>query len=729
MSELKWWEKPIRMGRHEWMADLARIKDRDLDEMAREKAEVWNINCEWVIGAPGIAPGMGWTTTFNTEKFTKYPDLGDFDMLREYVPYAKAHGIHPLSYLNMHWYSYEFGKQHPDWLQIMADGRAYGDVNPLYGSGTTLCVNSGWRDWAFDLIREAMKTGLDGVFLDGPVVFPGCCYCDACVARFTEQYGQPQPRKEDWADPLFKEFVDFREQSMARFLKDAGDAMREINPEGVIFLNAGSWHGGAWRVARDIAAVGPYQQFNGAEAFYHLGHETETLFWSMAAKHLVAGNKPAIVFVHHCLGTWHYLPLPRIETILAGAQTVACGAGTWLAAFEYSIENAREETIEPMREINGFLRSVEPYCTAAESMADIALLYSGQSSKYYISRIAELFTDVEAGHEQDLTFKTGSGEVVVDWAARKQRCDKWQGDTYRGWFNALSRQHVPFDVILEAGLTDDSLSRYKTLIIGNASCLSEAQKAAITRFVAEGGNLVGEFEAGEYDERGNETDSTLRAELGIGQIAGAFKPATVEEYINLGDAAHPLLGSFHEGRWLARPVNALQVVPTDATEAAGYYMNPIGKVYTKPAGTSEWPAIVCSQPAGRVAYLAGLFSEFYGVYRMEDLEQLLVDVVKWAHGEPLPVRVRAPRTVEVECYTQPEHKRIVLHLVNNTADMQRPMCELIPVHDIEIELTCGAATSVRSARGVDVTMEQIDGGVRLEVPVLEVYDLIIIEVG
>jgi len=158
-------------------------------------------------------------------------------------------------------------------------------------------------------------------------------------------------------------------------------------------------------------------------------------------------------------------------------------------------------------------------------------------------------------------------------------------------------------------------------------------------------------------------------------------------------------------------------------------MNPIGKVYTKPAGTSEWPAIVCSQPAGRVAYLAGLFSEFYGVYRMEDLEQLLVDVVKWAHGEPLPVRVRAPRTVEVECYTQPEHKRMVLHLVNNTADMQRPMCELIPVHDIEIELDCGEVASVRSERGSDVTMEWVDGGVRLKVPVLEVYDLIIIEMG
>jgi len=122
MAELKWWEKPIRMARHEWMADLARVTELDLDELARQHAEEWHVNCEWIIGTPGIAPGLGWMTTFNSDKFEKYPELGDFDMLREYIPYAKKYGIHPLSYLNMHWYSFEFGERHPDWLQIMADG-------------------------------------------------------------------------------------------------------------------------------------------------------------------------------------------------------------------------------------------------------------------------------------------------------------------------------------------------------------------------------------------------------------------------------------------------------------------------------------------------------------------------------------------------------------------------------------------------------------------------------
>ena len=727
MKTLKWWEKPIRMGRHEWMADLARVREMDLDELARSHAQDWHINCEWIIGTPGIAPGLGWMTTFDSDKFEKYPELGDFDMLREYIPHARKHGIHPLSYLNMHWYSFEFGEKHPDWVQIMADGREYGRVNPLYGSGTTLCINSPWREWAFDLIREAMKTGLDGVFLDGPVIYPDCCYCEACLARFHSLYGQEPPRQEDWTDPMYKQFISFREQSMAEFLRDAGDAMREVNSEGVIFLNAGSWHGGAWRVARDIAAVGPYQNFNGAEAFYHLNRETPTLFWSLAAKHLVAGGKPAIVFVHHCLGAWHYLPLPEIELKVAAAQTVACGSGTWLAVFDYSLDNSPEETVAPMRDINSFLRKCEPFCTGAESAATVALLYSGQSAKYYLSQIDELFTDVDTTTEEDLTFRSGSGEKIANWSARKSRCDGWQSSAYEGWFSALTRQHIPFDVILEAGLTDGTLDRYETLIIGNASCLSAEQKQAITQFVERGGNLVAEGEAGRYDEQGNSADHDLRGLLGYTGIAGAFVPATTEEYVDLGDAAHSVLQYFAAGQWLPRPVNALQVTPTASANAVGHYMNPIGRVYTRPQGTSDWPALLCSKPGGRVVYFAGLFGEFYGTYKAEQIEKLLFSAVRWAHGKPMPMRVTAPPTVEVELWSQPDEHRVIIHLVNNTGDMQRPMTTIIPISDLVVELDCPDVMRAWSVRGTQVQMEAIDGGVRLHTDLPDVYDLLIVE--
>ncbi len=47
---------------------------------------------------------------------------------------------------------YTFADDHPGWEQTLASGKAYGRVHPLYGNGTTCCVNSEWRRFAFDLV-------------------------------------------------------------------------------------------------------------------------------------------------------------------------------------------------------------------------------------------------------------------------------------------------------------------------------------------------------------------------------------------------------------------------------------------------------------------------------------------------------------------------------------------------------------------------------------------------
>ncbi len=84
------------------------------------------------------------------------------------------------------------------------------------------------------MISEAMKTGIDGVFLDGPVFFPDSCHCDACKAQFKARYGAEIPKVEDWSDPNWLSFVEFRNQSLARFLADSRAAVKSVNPEGVV---------------------------------------------------------------------------------------------------------------------------------------------------------------------------------------------------------------------------------------------------------------------------------------------------------------------------------------------------------------------------------------------------------------------------------------------------------------------------------------------------------------
>jgi hypothetical protein len=441
----KWWEKPVRMLRVDYAPNFAAIKEEDLDALARSRREDWQINCEWIVGTPGFTGG-GYCTTFKATGYELCTGFENFDYLRSYTPYAHKYSIKVIAYLNMHWYPYEFAEAHPGWEQITGNGQSYGRVNPLYGNGTTFCVNSPWREWAFGLMQEAMKTGIDGIFLDGPVIFPDCCCCSSCQQKFQMQYGQAIP-EEDWMNPIWKSFLEFREDSLAGFLSDAQKRVQEISPDGVIFLNAGSWGPGGWRIARDIQKTGPFQNFNGAEAFFHYGKYQNIYGALMTGKYLRAGNKPAVVFTHYMNGKWHYLNLPPGEVKLALAQTAAAGTNPWWALINSSLAS-QPQSNEPIRDMCSLLEKHEEYLIDAESQAEVGLLFSTQTNRNYLSRIEALYEITESGKEENLLVNMET-ERKVDWPARKKQCEELLHSAYLGYFHALTRAHIPFDILLD----------------------------------------------------------------------------------------------------------------------------------------------------------------------------------------------------------------------------------------------------------------------------------------
>ena len=742
---MKWWERPVRMMRLDWGHEPQRIQASDLDTLARSKKEEWHINCEWVIGTPGIAPGLGYQTTFNTPLFEKYPALGEWDAIRSYLPHARKYGIHVLAYLNMHWYDYRFGDKKTSWQQRTQEGRAYGEVAPLYGSGTTFCVNTPWREWAYDLIREAMKTGIEGVFLDGPVIFPGCCYCDLCKEKFKERTGHEPPSFGDWNHELWKEFIIFREDSMADFLSGAQEAMREINPEGVIFLNAGSWHGGGWRVARNIEKVGTYQNFNGAESFFHPGpFEQIPIPWAITAKHLMAGGKPAVVFSHHMLGPWHYLPLPEIEERLSIAQTVANGANPWFAVFDQALDFSREEALRPVRELNSFLEKNEEYYTATESAAEVAVLYSTQSSVFYLSEEEKIYTEGGSGQEQNLIADVSVARAL-NFEKRKQLCEEMQNRDFWGACYLLTRGHLPYDVILDNQLTDQALARYRVLVLPNSACLSDEQASAIERFVLQGGGLVADFETGRYDANGTlRPDHPLAKVFGIAKVEGAMEPVVFDEYVKV-KAQHKVTESFNDQQLLARPLYCLKIQPLAADKLGEnhavplVFMNPTGNVYSPLKGESAFPAtIVREYGEGRVVYFPHLLSDMYTRYKIGEHEKWYTNSILWAYKDKMPLEIISSPTVEIEVrkqvYANKERERFLIHLINNTGDMQRPISELVPIQNLEIFFRSFRPEKIYSlSSGENLNFDRIekcseDSVYRVIVPELSVYEVLVVEV-
>jgi len=710
---------PVRMMRFDYAPDFSRIKDLDLEEVARSRKEDWRINCEWIVGTVGFE-GRGYQTTFKTDSYEMYPGFEDFDYLRSYTPYAHKYGISVISYLNMHWYDYAFGDKHHDWEQITADGQVYGKVNPLYGCGTTFCVNSPWRDWAIELISQAMKTGIDGVFLDGPVVFTDCCHCASCRQLFKDKYGADIP-KEDWRSDLWKDFLDFREDSLARFLADAQKAVKTVNPKGIIFLNAGNWAPQSWRVARDIQKTAPFQDFDGAEAFFHYGKKQNIYAATMAGKYLRAACNSTVVFAHYMNGNWHYLNLPAGEVQLHISQTAAIGANPWLALLERSLEH-QPQSHQPVKELYGFLADNEQYYKDAQPVAETALLFSAATGRLWLSQTEDIYEGTQSGKEENLVV-TFEKKQNANLSERKQQCEQILAASYEGYFSALTRSHIPFDIVLDEGINPESLAKYKTLVLGDGACLSESATEAVRKFVENGGNLAASFEAGHYDERGNPTDRLFDL-LGIDKVDGAFNVMMGENYVKI-DQDH--LG-FNAGGMIERGNYVLNVQAATDTETPALFMEPLERSYVAIKGVTKYPAIIMKKSGkGRVIYFPEAIGQFVGETGMISAEQRITRAVELLNGKPL-LETNLPKSVSVEMYRQEKTGRFMIHLMNNTVD-NRPVNEFLPVHDIELTLNIpqNPAKVFGLRENGNLEFSRNETSIKIKIPRLKMYEVVVIE--
>ncbi|MDD5728145.1 MAG: hypothetical protein PHV59_06250 [Victivallales bacterium] len=727
--KLNWWQKPIRMMRRDFLGDFSYYQTHDLDEMAREARDKWHVNCEWVMATPGCAPGMAHLVTFNSSKFGKVPGLGDFDVIRAYMPHARKYGIRLVPYINQHWYSYDFAARYPEYTQQqLADGTPYGRKYPLYGNGTTFCVNSPWREFAFELIRETIRLGVDGCFLDGPVIFPNCCYCEHCRKLFKEQYGfEIMPVWADWNNKAWKPFLKFRQQSSANFLKDAQQAVKQINPEAVIFLNGGGFAASGVITARNAARMEKYQNFTGAEEFYQCSESYRSPFKTLnLGRFLAAGENPGVVFTHHTMSSWHYVPLSRPEMTLAMTQTVASGANTWFAIFMETMKYRREEAFEANK-IQKFFADNEEFFTATESAAETAVLTSADTLYGYISGLKEFSAKAGSGKEENLIADIEdslSGNSINEQRAFSEDI---LNNELHGCFDMANFSHVPLKVLWDEHITKDKLKNVSTLILPNSACLSDRQLEVIMEYVNAGGTLAAFFESGFYDENGNDIDRTAWLEfLGIKKVAGAFIPANFEEYMLI--YREKFSPNITQSLLIPRTRNALKIVSLKNTEILGAFMNPVGACYAKLNGVSDYPAIIQScRGKGKVIYCAGTLFDSFTRFHLDDHLQLFTAIVKrLSRKSRLQIETDAPGSLGIEIRQNVES--IMVHLLNATGDMKRPSGTFIPLQNIHVSIRCRESPkSVKALRGGwRLQFMYEDGFVRFELPEIQDYELVVL---
>jgi hypothetical protein len=626
------------------------------------------------------------------------------DLVGEYLPEAHKMGIHVFIYINVHWYSRELIERHIDWAQKTRDGEP---LKGLYGSeGGSCCVNSpGYREWCFKTIRElADKYPIDGIFLDGPTFAYETCYCGHCRLKFRDNYGVEIPEKEDWRSPIWRKFIEFRYDSIAEFLRGCEKALKEIKPESVIYMNSsGVWP--TWVNGRDNRRLIKYQDILGAEGGFLYSYDMKTPIWKPAVTAKLietqAEGKPTVVFaaLRH-LPSWREYSMVGEETKIMISSVISNGANIWLGGLRSHLEPPLGRIV---REEFSFFEGASEQLEKTESAADIALVWSPHTADYY-----------------------GAVMPTIDFLVDKPKTEASRNftDSFYGYCEALTRAHLAFDIIDDASLENQSLKRYRCIILPNVACMSEKSSKKLGKFVEDGGRIVASLETSLYNEYGERRgDFALNTLFGV-SYQGWF-PILDRDLVEVKDS--PLTQDF-EAEYIPAPSLALKVKSTAQVDIAGYFCGkrPSQSFAPLPA-TTNWPAAVTHKCGlGNTVYFAGAFDRSYWFYRIPEHHQMLSRAITQGAEQGASVK-GVPGSVMISIRRQTSTGNVILHLVNFTGEMERPIKRVIPFQNVQLDVRTGfkptSVEALRLKKELKFTVEE--GTARTVLPILKTHEAIV----
>jgi hypothetical protein len=488
---------------------------------------------------------------------------------------------------------------------------------------------------------------------------PDSCHCNGCKTGFRKYLNtkySSQQRKERFGfesiefvnpplwnrsnqpqnlniiyDPAFQEWIDYRCQTQADALGQMYDLVRSINPNVVVEINFGGvvGHNNPWMRANDHRRLLPYTQS----------------FWDEQERppeYLPDGRLISTIRTYK-MGQ-RYRSIAMVD---AQAGPGELGIGESLA-FNQTIGYAGQNPLKPeaVRYI-AFYRKNRDLYVGTEDVAPVAVLRSYPSITYHNS-------------------SAGLSAILVE--------------------QSLIQARIPFQLAFDEDLKHLSPDRFKVLILPDSECLSDAELAAIRKYVEAGGGLVATGQSGLYDD------------------------------------------------WHRKRVHPGLQGLVDNQPAASSYQE-----QAKWVASTAGPAARKQVGRGRVVYLPGI--EFDGPLpprepyfiigpafwkRPKNWKQL-VDEISWAGREPMPLEVSGPEYLAANLVEQREKRRRIVHLVNY--NRQNPSIE-----NIQVKCALPEGSEVRDVHLYSIDREngeQLHAGMdgrnaAFTIPKLRVYSMAVV---
>jgi len=368
--------------------------------------------------------------------------------------------------------AHTLAKDHPDWLQRKITGEP-----AIFGGGTAFWIRKGdedvwvspyaaeWRKTYMQRVRQIAETGIDGIYVDIPywmTHFEGwenswASFDDYTVAAFKKQTGldaKKDIKVGDFSDPGFRQWIDFRIQTITDFIHEIDSTAKSVNPD--IKTIPEIYPGieeAAVRVGSDVYSLYPVSDVIAHE--YEFGE----------GDHMASGRKPFDWFAY--------------QVGMHSFRAFAEGKATWI--LNYSWDGDRKvDRRQAMMNL-----AMSQVMAGANFWDAPGHVMAGSND---MPTRTKIFTWINA-HEKTFYLPRQPIHPVGVYfspATRNYYADEFIR-SYRGVLILLMQKHLEFQVVTPRTLAE---FQGETLVLPDVRVLNADEKKWLTQYVGAGHTLL-----------------------------------------------------------------------------------------------------------------------------------------------------------------------------------------------------------------------------------------------
>jgi hypothetical protein len=622
----------------------------------------------------GVIVNAGGIVAYYPSKFPlqhRAEFLNGRDLYGELAKAAHDDGLVVVARMDSNRTAQDFFDAHPDWFARDAGGNPYRAADKF-----VTCVNSPYYDeYLPSVLTEIIERSHPEGFADNSwsgLTRDSICYCENCKRKFRDKAGQAIPTKQDWTDPVYRQWIDWNYARRLEIWDLNNRATKAAGGPNCLWfgMNSGSIAAQS-RAFRDAKAI-----FERAEMVF-LDHQSRG----------PAGfeeNADTGKLVHGVLG-WDKLAPESMAMYQAGRNS-----------FRVASKPAAEAR---MWMIEGFAGGIQPWWHHIGAYHDDRRMY----------HTAEPIMKWYAANERYLVDRRPLASVGLVWSQRntdfygRDRAADLVDAPYRGFAAALLRARIPY-VPLHIDHVEREAGNLKTLILPNLAAMSDRQCEAVRKFVVNGGSLIATGATSLYTEFGDALSDYALADLFGAHLVGTpgseknWATQTQHTYLRLApEPRHAVLRGFDETAILPfggmlSPLKVDSGVTVPLTFVPAFPIYPPETAWMRQPKT-DIPGLVLKD---RVAFMPADIDRRYSRESLPDYPDLLANAVRWAANGSIPLSVEGRGLFDCNLYTQPG--RVIVHIVNLTATGRMPIDELIPVGPIKVGVQLPEGVRGRSVK-------------------------------